>query len=97
MSFNETMRDVLSNIDDLDAELVDISRLLSVYDEIVSEDMGPLLKGESWGDIHLVGRWPLHQSTLSVIQLRLYDILSNLQSNIQKGYDAFKTNTPAQA
>lgn len=97
MNFKETMRDVLSNIDGLDAELVDISRLLSVYDELVTADTDPLRKGESWGDKYLVGRWPLHQSTLSVIQLRLCDILADLRSNIQKGYDTLKISTTAQA
>ena len=82
--------DVLSDLDGLCAELEDISNLLAVFDENVNDDFVPLRRGKSWGGECLLGRWPMHQSTLNVIQLRLFAILEEMHSGVSKGYDAIR-------
>ena len=90
MKADEKLFEALSNLDGLCAELEDISNLLAMYDENLTNDFIPLCAGKSWGGEHINGRWPLHLSTLNVIRLRLYDILEALQTNVTNGLKAFR-------
>lgn len=83
---------VLLRLDDLCAELEDISNMLGLYDENLTDDFKPLREGENWGGEHIKGRWPLHLSTLNVIRLRLYDILDGMQKNVSQGLCALREN-----
>lgn len=90
MKAEEKLFEALSNLDGLCAELEDISNLLAMYDENLTDDFIPLREGKSWGGEHINGRWPLHLSTLNVIRLRIYDILEALQMNVSKGLKVFR-------
>ena len=89
--------DALSDLDGLCTELEDINNLLTVFDENVNDEFGPLRRGESWGGEYLSGRWPMHQSTLNVIRLRLFAILEGMQSGVSRGYDAIRAAKEEQA
>ena len=96
MKNEKKLIDIFSNFEGLSAELEDVNHLLIMYDENLTADFDPLLRGETWGDKHLAGRWPLHQSTLNVIRLRLYAILDEMQASISEWGGALKIKTAAQ-
>lgn len=87
---------VLSDLDGLAAELGDLIQLLNVYEEVTDGDLRPIEKGETWGGAYLTGRWPMHKATLSVIRIRLFDIVEEMESSVSDGFDLLRAGKAAQ-
>lgn len=88
--------DVLSDLDGLSAELSDVIQLLNVYEEIADDDLRPIEREETWGGEYLVGRWPMHKATLSVIRIRLCEIMKGMESSVLCGIDSLRASKAAQ-
>ena len=76
---------VLSDLDLSATELEDTARLLQLFDEILWNEVSNIDTNQPWTAACFKGRFDMVYSTLSVIRIRLRDILKDIHTGVDEG------------
>lgn len=96
----KTEKDVVSVLSALDTnvvELEDVERLLQLFDEILWNEVSNIDTSQPWTAACFKGRFDMVYSTLSVIRIRLHDVLKEIRGSVAKGYESRKSDKEAPA
>lgn len=97
MRSEKELRSAVFDLESISVELEDICNLLIVHTESLEDDINPIIKGKNWPTEHLGARWPLHQSTMNIIQIRLNDVLKELNEAVSGCYESVGFNDATQS
>ena len=92
MSGKKEIISVLGDLDGNTAELCDLKNMLQLFDETLWDEVGYIKPDESWTAEHFVGRFELIYSMLTVFSIRLSEVLKEMRTNVNLGYEILWQN-----
>lgn len=93
-------KEIVSVLSDLDGSLVamnDVENLLQFFDERLYEEVEHINPDEQWTAACFKGRFKLLYSTLTVIGIRLHDVLNEMRDSVKQGYEIIRQNREGSA